>query len=413
MTRLERLAGLFTTDPFPDIKTVLADAAREGGWGNLTFKDRENHVYLNGERKGAFIGTEGDRQYIATNSSSFPIKGNKVTATAQLLKCSNREAFNWLCEKYNISDQVAEEYKKKAPAWDGAFISWAELTSRAEARHDQMNPSRVCTFGIEELDENIGGIFPSDLVVLGAAPGFGKSEMLLNIGYANAKAGKKVVYYQLEMDEEDPVDRRVLGHMNNKKFAQGKKFIDPIDFRMNTLNAEDSAIKTVAYEEERRIGENMIVYVGESLNFGRFLESLEAVREKGVDLIILDHLHYFSMDEGVNMSESLGKVMREIRIMTKKYKIPIVVVSQLRKPAQYGAKPTMYDLHGSGDIAKEATTVLLLHRGDGKTSIIIDKSRHFGRMDYEIGLQYDPNLRTYTKGKKPPAATNNHLPDLI
>lgn len=404
MTRLEKLAGLFTTDPFPDIKTVLADAAREGGWGNLTFKDRENHVYLDGERKGAFIGTEGDRQYIATNSSSFPIKGNKVTATAQLLKCPNREAFKWLCKKYNISDQAADEYKKKDPTWDGVFISGKELAERAKTKHDAMSPDKVMTYGVQSLDEQLGGIYPGDLIVLGGRPGTGKSSLVDTVVMSNAQRGKTVLFFQLEMDDEDPVQRRVYYGINRKLKEQGKKFIGIAEFRNRTISEDILKIRDEVYEEEALRSENVISYVGEPLDHERFLEALEAMRGRNIDLVVIDHLHYFEQNETGN--DNLSSLMREIRYINKKYGLPFVLVSQLRKAATFGIEPTLDDLRGTGDIGCIATTGILIHREKENTKLIIDKSRTFGISQYKIDVFYDKDTGFYTNDIPKPKPTS-------
>ncbi len=395
MDRLEKLAGLFTTDPFPDIKIVLSDAAHEGGWGVVTFKDRENHVYLNGERKGAFIGTEGDRQYIATNSSSFPIKGNKVTATAQLIRCSNREAFKWLCRKYNISDKAAEEYKKKDPTWDGVFISGKELAERAKAKHDAMSPEKVMTYGVDALDEQLGGIYPGDLIVLGGRPGTGKSTLVDTVVMSNARNGKTVLFFQLEMDDEDPVQRRVYYGINRKLKSLGRKFISIAEFRNRTIPDDILKIRDEVYAEEAERSQNVISYVGEPLDHERFLEALEAMRGRDIDLVVIDHLHYFEQVE--TDSNNLSNLMRSIRYINKKYGLPFVLVSQLRKAATFGAEPTLDDLRGTGDIGCIATTGILVHREDGKTKLIIDKSRTFGISQYKIDVSYDQQVGSYAK----------------
>jgi replicative DNA helicase len=145
----------------------------------------------------------------------------------------------------------------------------------------------------------------------------------------------------------------------------------------------------------------------------------QAIKSKP-DLFILDHLHYFSSEEDKTEIESLSAVMRQVRVMTRRYRIPIVIVSQMRKPAIMGSGargqvPTLYDLHGTGNIGKEAITVILLHRTkEGQTEIIIDKSRHFGRMDFRLLFSYDQDTRQYKPAVRVtaplPKRKNPHLP---
>lgn len=80
-----------------DIKDVVIRAGIESG-RDIHF-GRDGHMVLNGERRGTFIGTGGD--FIATQSSVDPIKGNRVTVVANMLKIPNGEAVVWLCNTYD------------------------------------------------------------------------------------------------------------------------------------------------------------------------------------------------------------------------------------------------------------------------------------------------------------------------
>jgi KaiC/GvpD/RAD55 family RecA-like ATPase len=394
MNRLQKLAGLFVHDPFPDIKNILTDAAREGGWGDITFKNNDNHVYLNNERKATFIGTDGDRQYIATNSSSFPIKGNKVTATAILLRCPNREAFSWLCKKYNVSNDDAEDYKKNDPSWDGKFISGGELVERAKAKHNSMSPDKVMTYGIKELDDQLGGIYPSDLVIFGARSGTGKSTFVDNVIISNAKKGKTILFFQLEMDDDDPVQRRVFYNMNRKLGRDNKPFVDKIRFRNNDITKEQRDLRDEMYKKDAETMKNVISYIGEPLDHQMCLDALETMRGRDIDLVVIDHLHYFDKTEG-DKGDTLSALMKEIRYMNKKYSLPFILVSQLRKAAIYGQEPTLEDLKGSGDLNTIPTTGILMHRDKEDTKFIIDKSRAMGMSQHKITANFDKNTGLY------------------
>ncbi len=118
------------------------------------------------------------------------------------------------------------------------------------------------------------------------------------------------------------------------------------------------------------------------------------------DLIVIDHLHYFSMD-GENMSVQIGNIMRNLKRITKKYKIPIIVVSHFRK-RDISKDPTSADLFGSSNIGKEANTTLFIvrDREDNDTRLIAWK-RRVGGKKIEFNLVYNSEVGEYDFGTAP------------
>jgi hypothetical protein len=80
-----------------DIREIVMRAGEELG-DRITF-GKDNHLILNGERRGTFLGPDGD--YIATQSSVYPIKGNHVTVVACMLGISNYKAVQWICDRFD------------------------------------------------------------------------------------------------------------------------------------------------------------------------------------------------------------------------------------------------------------------------------------------------------------------------
>jgi hypothetical protein len=80
-----------------DIREIVIRAGKQSG-REIKF-GKDGHMILNGERRGTFIGTGGD--FIATQSSVDPIKGNRVTVVADMLNITNREAVQWICHQFD------------------------------------------------------------------------------------------------------------------------------------------------------------------------------------------------------------------------------------------------------------------------------------------------------------------------
>ena len=117
---LEELAKFFWREPLP-IKTTevkeLSEESREldridikdvvievwKSLGHTAIFDKTEHLIIDGTMTATFQGRHGDRQYIATSSADYPAKGNKITYTAKTLKISNKEAYRWLLERFNLT----------------------------------------------------------------------------------------------------------------------------------------------------------------------------------------------------------------------------------------------------------------------------------------------------------------------
>jgi hypothetical protein len=290
---------------------------------------------------------------------------------------SNAETFAWFRDRYEYLDNATSKIKQD-------FITWEELVYKSQKEKMAMNKNMVCKFGIDVLDQCLGGIIPTDLVVVAAPTGQGKSELLMNIAVENSKL-KTVLYYQLEMDNSAPVDRMVLKEAN-KNGAD----ISASKFRVNDLTGEQRKECDKAYKKIAKKADQLLLYSGDALDFESFSKTFQ--RCDNVDLIVVDHLHYFSLEDGENMSASLGKVMRGIRNIVKRSKIPVVIASHLRKPFKPDDEPTQHDLFGSSNIAKEATNIILLYKQGDKTIVKVEKSRDTGEQRKFAGV-FNPKTR--------------------
>jgi len=339
------------------------------GW---EFDGKNFHSNGKSDNKGIFKPeTENYVVHVGTPHVSNDKDGYRpFEFVKQHFKFSNAETFAWFRERYTYLPNDKSTVKQD-------FITWEELAEVAQREKFSMQKDNVCKFGISALDECLGGIVPTDLVVVAAPSGQGKSELLMNIAVENSKK-KTVLYYQLEMDNTAPINRMAL-KLANAKGAD----ISAAKFRVNDLTDTQREICNEAYREVAKKADRLILYNGDALTFEDFSRTFSENSE--VDLIVIDHLHYFSMDDGDNMSNTLGKVMRGIRSIVKRAKVPVVLASHLRKPAKPNEEPTQHELFGSSNIAKEATNIILLYKHNEQTVVKIEKSRDTGEQRKFVG----------------------------
>jgi replicative DNA helicase len=104
----------------------------------------------------------------------------------------------------------------------------------------------------------------------------------------------------------------------------------------------------------------------------------KAVKDFGVELVVIDHLHYFTR-ELERIAEDLGRITKQFKQNAKAYDLPIMLISHVRK-TENGKKATIDDLRSSSYIAQDADIVLMVEQGDPEnlTQITMEKNRNRG-----------------------------------
>jgi hypothetical protein len=229
-----------------------------------------------------------------------------------------------------------------------------------------------CEFGISFLDDAIAKILPTDLVVAGAASGFGKTELGTIIAKHNCAKGKRVLYIALEADEFE-IHQRIKYQEIAKLFFQDREpykdlWLSFRDWKLGFFDVRLQKLEALADLEMLRY-ENITVITPQVAEF--FRKDLELTWDslsESHDMVILDHLHFLDYEE---QSESLGvkRNIAKIRNLVSKSRIPCIVISHLRKQGRTNEAitPQMEELHGSSEIYKQANHVLSFTKCYGLT----------------------------------------------
>lgn len=298
------------------------------------------------------------------------------------------------------------------------MIHLQEAIEREYQERINYDSSKAPTYGITCLDHALRYILPNDLVVLAADTGVGKSEYALGIARHNAKMGKKVYLFYLEGGETEAVRRIKWSDFLTAYYSKYKTPIEYADWvtnniPINIINDIELNILPKLYKDT--YGDRLCIYpMHDKFNIEDVYLSLaddlrDGVEDKkkmfGADLLIIDHLHYFNDDEAEGTEAAkLKAILRRCKDITDFHHIPIVVVSHLRKKSKDRGIPDNEDLHGSSEIAKIASTVIILAPGFRKESnatlvyptyIRITKSRMGIKSNYVIMNDYDLKTRTY------------------
>ncbi|MBO4694212.1 MAG: replicative DNA helicase [Clostridia bacterium] len=254
--------------------------------------------------------------------------------------------------------------------------------------------------GIGDLDRMITGLNKSDLIILGARPGMGKTSMALNIARNVAvNTGKTVCFFSLEMSR-DQLAQRLL---SSESGVVSQKL------RTGELTADEWTMLTKA-------GENLSkakLYFDQTSDITVPEMKAKLRRMKKVDLVIIDYLGLMHSARRIdNRVQEISEITRNLKIMAKELNVPIITCSQLSRGTETKGKshrPTLADLRDSGSIEQDADIVLFLYRDayynnerdneedfseDNVSECIVAKNRH-GETG-KVELNWDPTHTRFT-----------------
>lgn len=214
--------------------------------------------------------------------------------------------------------------------------------------------------GFQDLDNLMGGLKKSDLILVGARPGEGKTSLALNIALAAGRADKRVLIFSLEMPRRQ-IATRLL-------FSQAEVDARQLS-RPGLLSQRDRELIQNTLPAVTR----MPIFVDDSNVTPVELRSKarQLSREHGLDLIVIDYLQLMRGGEPgtrafENRNLEIAEISRSFKLLAKELDVPILALSQLsRAPEQRtGAMtaPRLSDLRESGALEQDADIVIFIHR---------------------------------------------------
>ena len=211
--------------------------------------------------------------------------------------------------------------------------------------------------GLSAVDSKINGLNKSDLLLLAARPGMGKTSLALNVALSAAKtSGKTVAIFSLEMSREQLVTRLIAaeGLVENQRLTTG-----------NLRESDWQRIAEAASNLSRmdiRIDDNPLLTAADMNAKCRRLDNL--------GLVVIDYLQLMqSAGSGHSWSnesrtQAVSDISRMMKIMAKELNVPVVCLSQLSRAneSRQDKRPMLSDLRESGAIEQDADVVIGLYR---------------------------------------------------
>ena len=233
--------------------------------------------------------------------------------------------------------------------------------------------------GLSAVDAKINGMNKSDLLLLAARPGMGKTSMALNVALSAAReSGKTVAIFSLEMSKEQLVTRLIAseGLVENQRLITGN--LRESDWQRIAEAA--SALSCM----DIRIDDNPLLTVADMNAKCRRLENL--------GLVVIDYLQLMTSAggkgySGENRQQAVSDISRMLKIMAKELQVPVLCLSHLSRANEKreDKRPMLSDLRESGAIEQDADIVMFLYRDDyynadtekrNVAECIVAKNRH-------------------------------------
>ena len=231
--------------------------------------------------------------------------------------------------------------------------------------------------GFSALDRVLAGLGKSDLVLVGARPGMGKTSFALNIATNVAKQTKKTVcIFSLEMSADQLVNR----------VLSSEALVNSYSLRMGELAPNDW--ENLARAAGELAGCDILIDDTSGMTVTAMKAKLRRVKNLG--MVIIDYLGLMSGDKHTdNRVQEVSEISRSLKIMAKELMVPIVCCAQLSRgpESRTDKKPMLSDLRDSGAIEQDADTVIFLYRSEyyktdeagqdtSIAEVIIAKNRH-------------------------------------
>ena len=212
--------------------------------------------------------------------------------------------------------------------------------------------------GFIRLDRLTNGLQKSDLIVIAARPGMGKTSLAMNI-IENAALGNDAVcaVFSLEMPEVQIIQRLICSTANVSMASALSGKLSPNDWKKIVKASEKLKHSRINIDDSSR------VTPAEIASKCRRIKSKNNGR---LDLVMVDYIQLMSNGDkksnDFNRTQEIASITRELKIMAKELDVPVIALSQLRR-IQSG-EPQLSDLRESGAIEQDADIVMFINRPD-------------------------------------------------
>jgi replicative DNA helicase len=231
-----------------------------------------------------------------------------------------------------------------------AFTPMSDYTAKARQYAQNFGKMQGISSGYLSVDELTKGLVKGEVIVIAGKTSRGKTTLAMNIANNIALRDYKVLFVTMEMTKVQLTSRYIY------------------------INGGET-------EDYEKVATNTVYQLNDELDWKSIDGLIEHAKQQlNVDLVIIDHLHYFTREVDSRLAEDLGRITKELHKNAERHDVPIILISHVRKTDK-SQEATMDDLRGSSYIAQDADIVLMVGMDEMEPNILhvkLEKNRNRG-----------------------------------
>ena len=247
--------------------------------------------------------------------------------------------------------------KEEISALEHVSKALPEVMANLEKLAQDSDKIRGIATGLNSLDNITNGLQRSDLILLAARPGVGKTTLAMNIiNHAATTLGKKCAVFSLEMPKSQLMQRALcsIGKVDMGKLLKGK--LNETEWQ-KLWRASKTLTESGLYIDDNSMNTAMDI----------LSKCRRRKRESGLDLVMIDYLQLMESEKSLgSRTLEIGEITRKLKIAAKELDVPIILLSQLSRDVEKrdDHHPQLADLRDSGSIEQDADIVMFLYNPD-------------------------------------------------
>lgn len=319
--------------------------------------------------------------------------GESITSKGYLDHPETNKAIEDVVNKVN-------EFRENNTMTDSVVNAHGAADIVFDLMEEYKQPKKAIPYGFSKIDEITSGIYP-ELIIIGARPSVGKTQIMLDFMENILDTGKRVLFASAEMSVPSIMERRVARELKTdiKQLRKGNLTTAMMDKMANLAG---------------KIASQQVFYLPQGVSsHDIYAETKRLVDTAGIDIVFVDYLQLlrdcWDGNARDNQVVRVGRACKVLKSIVNDFKIPLICASQLNRSSEYRSGdnryPVLADLRESGDIEQDADIVFLLHRDketdnlDGTINskllrVTMAKNRQLG-WSPAVQLVWDENNRRY------------------
>lgn len=265
-----------------------------------------------------------------------------------------------------------------------------QIAAENKAKYFCEDTGKKLNLGFSKIDDCLGGLEGGDVIVIGARPGVGKSAFVTQVITNLSKAGKRVGFYNLEMQEKQVYERFIASGsgIGLTRLRRAKSFLGDEKARFERANAALD-------------GQDIMISTGSK----SVSEIRNESRHMGYDILVIDYLQLLKPDTRYQSRASeVGDISKRTKSLAMELNIPVIELSQLNRTSELREtkEPTMAELREAGDIEQDASIIILMWNLSNSDKSMkgckIEKNRQGGTR--KVALKFDGDLMQFAETDK-------------